>query len=168
LEDLFPGLRGQAYEVKSPKDGRYNCIAWAAGDTLRWWWPDADGEDTWPPGVPRAETVEAFRAAFATLGYDACDHEYLEEGYEKVALFALEGAPKHAARQLDTGRWTSKLGPREDIEHELHDLTGMAYGSVVLVMKRPRGGCSERPGEAVGSTIAPDPASPASPAQAFQ
>jgi hypothetical protein len=45
--------------------------------------------------------------------------------------------PKHAARQLPSGRWTSKLGPMEDIEHALHDLTGMAYGSVVLVMKRP-------------------------------
>jgi hypothetical protein len=25
----------------------------------------------------------------------------------------------------------------EDIEHALHDLTGMVYGSVVLVLKQP-------------------------------
>jgi hypothetical protein len=136
LEDLFPGLRGQAYEVKSPKDGRYNCIAWAAGDDLRWWWPDPGGEDVWPSRVPRVETLEAFRRAFATLGYEACDHEYPEEGYEKVALFAREGTPRHAARQLPNGRWTSKLGSREDIEHGLHDLTGLVYGSVILVLKR--------------------------------
>jgi hypothetical protein len=61
----------------------------------------------------------------------------VEPGYEKVALFALAGVPKHAARQLPSGRWVSKLGPSEDIEHALHDLTGMVYGSVVLVMKRP-------------------------------
>jgi len=42
----------------------------------------------------------------------------------------------HAARQLPEGRWTSKLGELEDIEHALHDLTGTVYGSVVLVMKR--------------------------------
>jgi hypothetical protein len=47
-------------------------------------------------------------------------------------------SPLYAARQLPNGRWTSKLGEWEDIEHALHDLTGMVYGSVVLVMKRPR------------------------------
>jgi hypothetical protein len=87
--------------------------------------------------VTRAETCEAFRDAFATLGYVVCDHEQLEPGYEKIALFALAGQPKHAARQLPGGRWVSKLGPLEDIEHALHDLTGMLYGSVALVMKRP-------------------------------
>jgi hypothetical protein len=45
--------------------------------------------------------------------------------------------PKHAARQLPDGRWTSTLGPGEDLEHALHDLKGMVYGSVVLVLKRP-------------------------------
>ena len=138
LEDLFPGLRGQAYQITSARDDHYNCIAWAAGDALRWWWPDAAGEDTWPASVDRAETIAAFRDAFATLGYVECDQGQLESGYEKVALFALAGVPKHAARQLPSGRWSSKLGPREDIEHALHDLTVMAYGSVVLVMKRPR------------------------------
>jgi len=137
-EDLFPGLRGQAYQIASPRDDNYNCIAWAAGDDRNWWWPDAVGEDTWPAGVDRAETIAAFRDAFATLGYVECDRDQLETEYEKVALFALAGVPKHAARQLPSGRWSSKLGPREDIEHALHDLTGMAYGSVVLVMKRRR------------------------------
>ncbi len=31
LEEVFPGLRGQAYQIKSPRDERYNCIAFAAG-----------------------------------------------------------------------------------------------------------------------------------------
>jgi hypothetical protein len=61
----------------------------------------------------------------------------LESGFEKIALFASDGVPKHAARQLESGRWTSKLGTREDIEHALHDLEGAIYGSVALVMKRP-------------------------------
>jgi hypothetical protein len=93
-------------------------------------------------GVARVETVEAFRKAFASLGDVVCDHDQLEEGYEKIARFALAGVPKHAARQLPSGRWTSKLGPMEDLEHALHDLTGMVYGAVVLVMKRPH----DRPG----------------------
>jgi hypothetical protein len=136
LEDVFPGLRGPGYEIKSPKDPHYNCIAFAAGDDRNWWWPDAAGDDTWPTGVARAETVHAFRDAFATLGYVVCDDDQLEPGYEKVALFALMGVPKHAARQLPSGRWVSKVGASEDIEHALHDLTGMVYGAVVMVMKR--------------------------------
>jgi hypothetical protein len=66
-----------------------------------------------------------------------CEDGRLESGFEKIALFALEGLPKHAARQLQSGRWTSKLGRLEDIEHTLDDLTGALYGSVALVMKRP-------------------------------
>jgi len=30
LEALFPGLRGADYRLSSPRDRRYNCIAWAA------------------------------------------------------------------------------------------------------------------------------------------
>jgi hypothetical protein len=44
----------------------------------------------------------------------------------------------HAARQLPTGHWTSKLGESEDIEHRLHDLEGLIYGQVVLVLARTR------------------------------
>ncbi len=88
-------------------------------------------------GVARVATMAAFRDAFASLGYVVCDHDELELGTEKIALFALDGVPKHAARQLPSGRWTSKLGPSEDIKHSLHDLTGAVYGSVVLIMKRP-------------------------------
>ena len=76
-------------------------------------------------------------AAFASLGYTVCEGEGLEAGYEKVALFAdAGGRPTHAARQLSGGRWTSKLGTAEDIDHGLYDLEGAIYGAVVLVMKR--------------------------------
>ena len=140
IEQIFPRLRGAVYQLTSPQSDRYNCIAWAAGDDAHWWWPDEPGQPEssfWPPGVPRAETLDAFCEAFATLGYAVCDDEQPEANYEKIALFALSGVPKHAARQLSNARWTSKLGPMEDVEHELHDLTGMLYGSAVLLMKRP-------------------------------
>jgi hypothetical protein len=137
IEHLFPALRGTAYTVTSPPNDAYNCIAWAAGETADWWWP-ADPETTrWPDGVSREETLEAFQGAFAALGYGVCDSEEPEAGFEKVALFAKDGTlPTHAARQLPSGRWTSKLGLLEDIEHGLHDLEGTEYGKVVLIMKR--------------------------------
>ena len=140
IEARFPGLRTSSYQVTSPATLDYNCIAWAAGDMARWWWPDRDADDAaafWPPSVPVEETIDAFAMAFATLGYAPTLDEDLEPGFEKVALFASGGAPTHAARQLASGRWTSKLGRSEDIEHELHAVGGDAYGSVVLVLKRP-------------------------------
>ncbi len=138
LAEMFPALTEGRYRVTSPQDRDYNCIAWAAGDTHHWWWPSEDSaREYWPAGVPRERTQAAFVAAFALFGYVVCDSEALESGHEKIAVFADEqGRPTHAARQLSSGRWSSKLGKREDIEHELHDLEGALYGLVVLVMNR--------------------------------
>jgi len=57
LEDLFPGLRGAPYQVTSPVTIRYNCIAWAAGDSARWWWPELDRENGWWPEAVAAEVT---------------------------------------------------------------------------------------------------------------
>src|SRR5436190_2062944 len=125
LDRLFPALRGSSYQITSPQDDIYNCIAWAAADTTVCWWPADPVVAHWPTGVAREETVEAFRDAFATLGYVLCAGEEWETGFERVALFANDQShPKHMARQLPNGRWTSKLGLLEDIEHELRDLEG--------------------------------------------
>jgi hypothetical protein len=137
-ESLFPDLARTGYQVTSPPDPIYNCIAWAAGRTDQWWWPDPGGFEFWPPGVPRMATLAAFAQAFATLGYTACPDPALEAGWEKVAIFTLNDDPTHAARQLSTGRWTSKLGPDDDIEHELEGLVGPAYGTVAIILRRPR------------------------------
>ena len=138
--DDFPKLHSLNHRVTSPCKNRYNCIAWAAGSADRWWWPTKFA--FWPPGVPREETLSAFLAAFATLGYAECQDGAMEEGYEKVALFARhddEGriAPTHAAKQLADGRWTSKLGALEDIEHmEPEDVNGPLYGTPIRFMRR--------------------------------
>jgi hypothetical protein len=136
LEALFPKLIGSPYTVTSSATQDYNCIAWAAGDDQRWWWPDLAGVRYWPPGVPRLESLSAFQAAFATLGYSTCNDELLELGFENIAIFADGQGPQHAARQLANGGWTSKLGEVDDIEHELRDLEGSDYGGVVAFMRR--------------------------------
>jgi hypothetical protein len=35
LEQIFPALRHGGYRITSPVDKRYNCIAYALGDTAR-------------------------------------------------------------------------------------------------------------------------------------
>ncbi len=90
------------------------------------------------PLALRDETLAAFVMALGTLAFVPSDNENPESGFEKLALFAdVRGVPTHAARQLPTGRWTSKLGEWEDIEHELHALEGELYGTVALVLRRP-------------------------------
>lgn len=140
FEQAFPNLIPGEYRPTSPVDPNYNCIAWAAGDTGRWWWPDSAGVGYWPPGAPREETIDAFRAAFATLGYTPTSDPSLEPDTDKVAIFATSSVPAHAARQLPSGKWTSKLGQAEDIEHLLNGLAGTIYGRVVLILKRVNAG----------------------------
>ena len=58
-----------------------------------WWWPDIDPDNDaifWPPSVPLEETLDAFVAAFATLGYAPASVVEPEPGFEKVALFARD------------------------------------------------------------------------------
>ncbi len=130
----------------SPETPIYNCIAWAAGDDTRWWEPADDAY--WPNGISRIITFEVYVQAFATLGYESCDNEHLEHDFEKVAIFVGdEGEPTHAARQLENGKWTSKLGQFIDVEHELHTLRDYVlslggqidYGYPAIILKRRKG-----------------------------
>ena len=139
----FPLLRADNHRVTSPALRYYNCIAWAAGDSQTWWWPDADEVGYWPPGVPRHETIEAFIEAYRGLGFELCQDADLEDGFEKVTIYALRGLPTHAARQLANGNWSSKLGVQEDIEHEREALDGPVYGAPVVVLRRSRAATSK-------------------------
>jgi hypothetical protein len=88
-------------------------------------------------------TIQAFVRAFRTRGFAACDDSTLEEGVEKVAIFGKlnDGilTPTHAALQLASGEWTSKIGPFEDVTHtSLRDVVGPLYGEPVFYLSRPR------------------------------
>jgi hypothetical protein len=135
----LPLLKPGNHKETSPASPFYNCIAWAAGEIDVVWWPDQGLQAYWPPGVVRAESIDAFVAAYATKGYQACADGELVRGIEKVAIYALNGVPTHAARQLPSGNWTSKLGPQVDVEHyTLGCLEGGLYGYVVKYLSRAR------------------------------
>jgi hypothetical protein len=135
LERTFPGLQQSNYDVTSKSDDNYNCIAWAANDTTRWWWP---GEYYfWPKLVQFGESVALFVETFCQcLGYEKCESGDLESGYQKVAIYAISGSVKHMARQLPDGKWTSKLGRSVDISHALSGVEGPDYGTVVQFLRK--------------------------------
>ena len=134
IEQEFPNLLTDSYSITSPATSEYNCIAWAACDTEAWWWPDAQHLYYWPPEIPRTETLEAFIKAFEIFGYRVCNCIAYEEGFEKVAIYIdTHGKPTHAARQLSSGNWTSKLERLEDIEHsKLNDIACLHMVLLVL------------------------------------
>ncbi len=145
IELFLPNLRLGGYRVTSDADRRYNCIAWAVGDTERWWDP-VNPNGYWPKGVERGESTDVIQAGLRTAGFESCEDGELEDGVEKIALFEHEGEFTHVARQLENGRWSSKLGKDCDIEHELMMVENVAgpwaayrYGTVVAFMSRPRG-----------------------------
>ncbi|MBI4814770.1 MAG: hypothetical protein HY791_00850 [Deltaproteobacteria bacterium] len=130
----------------SPPDQGYNCIAWAACDQERFWWPRPEDEYYWPLEV-RAETREAFVDAFETLGYEV--FTYLSESWdpkewEVVAFLQRDEEVRHAARQLPSGRWTSKLGNGMDIDHNIQEIT-LGYGGIGWMMRRRRAGFIPKP-----------------------
>ena len=134
IEDFLPTLAAAGYEITSEPSERYNCVAWAAGYTNDWW-SHLPGY-FWP--ARRSPEIEALMEVFTGLGFSTCDSDRKETGYNKVALYARDGRWTHAARQLENGHWTSKLGPDEDIIHPSpEDPTGALYGDVHCIMRRP-------------------------------
>ncbi len=137
LELRWRNLSKTTYQITSPKTQEYNCFAWAAGENDRHWEHDPPDYYYWPENVPNEATLDAYIQAYQTIGYQPCDSEKLESNYEKIAIYVdNDKIPTHAARQLPNGKWTSKLGWLEDIEHELEGLEGDKYGTVTQILKR--------------------------------
>ncbi len=127
------------FNVTSESTLRYNCFVWALGDDSQWIAPTGY-YNYWPEDIPNELTLDTIAELFRQAGYEVCGDGSLEAGYEKVAIYVKDGVPTHAARQLGDGRWTSKLGKYEDIEHDSLDaLQGEGfgeYGRVEVFMSR--------------------------------
>ena len=133
----LPNLRPSEYTETSKDTKNYNCFAWAAEETSKRWDPNSG---YWPKGIERDVTRDLFILAFATKGYDVCADPYPELGFQKIAIYLdKDGDPTHAARQLENGYWTSKLGDYEDVEHKTLECL-KDYGEATLFMRRPRQG----------------------------
>ena len=144
IETLFPEFASgySWYEIASFPDSRYNCMAFAMGDTRKRWSPTKDsneGEVYWPLEL-MDDHVANFLAVFELEGYQQCEHGEPEDGFDKVALFINEwGDVSHVAFQPGgTDHWLSKLGKWHDIRHEKVDaVSGRLYGWPDVFLSRP-------------------------------
>lgn len=136
IDDSFPRLASEGYQITSEPNAEYNCIAYAVGETDRWW-TYLDGY-YWPESASRGALVQSLIQAFSELDYELCPNAHEEPSYEKIALYAdSAGEWTHAAIQLPGGAWSSKLGEYEDISHQTPEsLAGALYGGVHCIMRR--------------------------------
>jgi hypothetical protein len=135
FKNKFPKSNDSNIKITSPITDNYNCISWACGSNSIRIWPNLRYFQ-WPEEIPNTEHIDSFVKLFELIGYKICKNGILENGYEKICLYEKDGVPQHAARQLHSGLWTSKLGPSYDIEHEERALCGGDYGDISIHMKR--------------------------------
>ena len=134
----FPHLTDANHRKTSPETPSYNCFGWAilSGEVLMgpkkgWLWPD---------NVPSDLRMSSFVQALASYGFEPCPTGDLEPAFEKIVLYGSGEIVTHAARQLDTGRWTSKLGIfGDDIEHDTPEaISGGEYYAILAYFRRHR------------------------------
>ena len=118
-------------------------MAYANRETHRYWdpngWPHPSAFYYWPLNTPN--TVEGWTGIFIVQGYERTNNYDIEEGFEKIAIYAdlTDLSPSHVAIS-DGHTWKSKLGDDCDIEHQSLDLLEGdqqdEYGIVAQVLRR--------------------------------
>lgn len=145
LYGIFPKLAGTQIEITSPIDVDYNCVAWVIGDNSRWWepygiiLPSPSPEYHWPNVLPHDKSSSTYIRFFKLHGYKLAEDDSMEPNSRKIAIYLEDDEFRHVALQRSDGLWSSKIGPKEDIRHELHALesTGpFGYGIASVFMKR--------------------------------
>jgi hypothetical protein len=133
----LPRLADRGFTITSHATRDYNCVAWSLENDTQNWWPIDIGGYFWPTDATEP-SMSDFEQVYADLGYARCKHTNHEDGTDQVAIYIdPSGIPRHAARRLDNGSWTSKLGDFEDIEHA--DVNGVCcdtYGETVIIFCR--------------------------------
>jgi len=135
----YPRLSSSEHKITSEATDRYNCVAWVDRTTDRWFEP----EIYWPDAVPvpqGAEDLDCYLALFRHWGFEDCDSPDLEDGFLKIAIFAVGQEFEHVAKQLPSGNWSSKGGVLYDFRHRdldaLGDCRAMRRAEPVCYMKR--------------------------------
>ena len=117
----FPKLTPHNHRITSPADPNYNCVAWAASDSTQWWEPGW----FWP--IDGADLKSIMEAS----GYCVCSKSDAQQSDVAIVLYRDEGEYTHIAWRLPSGKWTSKFGKWQDIEHDHpEDVAEGIYGEI--------------------------------------
>ena len=132
----FPKLTDANHRKTSPESPHYNCFGWAIlgrevlmGPKDGWFWP-AD--------VPLDLRLSTFHLLLDALDFQRCESGDPELDFDRVLLYGSGENVTHAARQLESGKLTSKRGIfGDDIEHDTADaITGGEYFEILAYFRR--------------------------------
>lgn len=136
IEDWFPNIVGKKFKIIN-SNFDFNCVAYSLDIFDDYMWTT---EKNWPyQSVPRLLTIENFKKMYNFYGYEICDDDSYDSNYEKIAFYAKNNIPTHAAKQFNN-IWKSKIS-NLIVEHELDWLCGDtqdAYGDIVFIMRRKK------------------------------
>ena len=122
--------RGVNFTFESRSSDDYNCVSWAINR-------DDENIFLYLPNGTIDLRLNSYIEYYKSIGFEEADNIEPEPGITKIALYAFEDEFQHVARQLEDGRWASKLGEWEDIEHNTLDvLSGNFYGNPVVFLER--------------------------------
>lgn len=133
LQRHFPNLiHGQNFDFTSLKTDDYNCVAWATEIDDEWIQFPYDEQNNYD------DSIRKYITYFTDLGFTETNDSRPEENVLKIALYGdKENNFTHVARLRSNGKWASKLGDWEDIEHDtLEVLSGPGYGHPVKLMEK--------------------------------
>lgn len=128
----FPNSKiGSNIIFTSLKGDEYNCAAWAI-EIIDQWVEFKDKNGNYDLSIDR------YVQYYEEHGFSKCDNKEPEYGIIKIAIYADEKEEfTHVARQIQGGKWTSKLGDWEDVEHnDLDVLSGQSYGKPHTFMQK--------------------------------
>lgn len=135
------------FQVTSPQTWVYNCIAFAMGSSEMWvasGHPNKGWYSWWPTGIPRNSEPQSLIEAFQSVGFELCEDDLPEDGYDKVVLYRKfhnklnRYTWTHAARVVDVHELHSKIGASYDIHHRDGDIfENCSYGEEYAFMRRP-------------------------------
>jgi hypothetical protein len=124
----FPNaIIGTNLRYTSLRTEDYNCTAWAT-EIIHDWVQFDNGYDT---------RISTYISYFEQKNFVRTDNKEVEIGVTKIAIYFEGEEFKHVARQLKNGKWTSKIGDWEDVEHDnIEILFGEFYGTQTIIMQR--------------------------------
>ena len=134
IERSFPNLKHKEnFEYTSNQTDDYNCVAWAnEKDDDFITIPYYNSNDCFN------DMLEGYINYFISFGFERTEYFEKDNKYTIIALYTKdENQFMHVARLLENGKWTSKIGNWEDIEHTtLNSLSGGAYGEPTVFMRK--------------------------------
>ena len=142
LSDYPNIINGINFKIVEQDDINFNCIAHSLGIRNMSIWPAKLELWVWDKSLPYINTINNFVNLYRKFNYEICEDSSWEPDYDKIALYisilSCRNTVSHAAKQIDSYWWSSKMGGDELFEHDLEAIENKNVGTKYVFLKRPK------------------------------